>query len=429
VLDLLDSLHDKSLLTAEQREGSMRYRLLETVRQYAREKLEPQIDGEALHRRHRDYYMALAEAAEAKLLDSEQAQWLQRLHDEHDNLRASFEWSLGDKEPEAALRLCGALSRYWVTHGYLSEGRDRCSRALERAGAETRTSHRALALNAAGQLAYGQADFPAACACYEASLAIHKELGNRWGVAASLNGLGGVATLRGDFAQARTLFEECLATARDLGDRGRVATTLHNLGCAAHSEGDYAGADAFFVEALVIARERGDQGTIARTLRARAALANERGDNLAARAMAGESLAILRVLGDRFGMITLFEVLADADYDEGEFGRARALYEESVALSRELGDRRYLTISLEGLAAVTAASGDALRAARIWGAGEGLREEVGLPLLPSVKPEYDRRVNATREAIDDDVAFRRAWSEGRALTVEAAIELATRRSG
>ena len=180
VLDLLTSLADKSLVVPEQEDAQTRYRLLETVRQYARDRLEESGGSAAVRVRHRDYYLALAEEADPKLKGAEQAEWLQRLEEEHENLRAGLEWSLAEAGTGGGLRLCGALQRFWWTRGHLSEGRQWCTRVLCKAGAEERTRERANVLNAAGVLAYYQGDYPAARALYEESLAIRRELGIGW---------------------------------------------------------------------------------------------------------------------------------------------------------------------------------------------------------------------------------------------------------
>ncbi len=144
----------------------------------------------AVRVRHRDYYLSLAEEADPKLRGAEQAEWLRRLEDEHENLRAGLEWSLVEAGSKGGLRLCGALQRFWWTRGHFSEGRQWCTRVLCKDGAEARTRERAYALNAAGVLSFDQADYPAARALHEESLAIRRELGDRSGIAASLNNLG-----------------------------------------------------------------------------------------------------------------------------------------------------------------------------------------------------------------------------------------------
>src|SRR6266446_950637 len=216
VRGLLSSLVDKSLVVPEQEDAQTRYRLLETVRQYARDRLEDTGGRAAVRVRHRDYYLALAEEADPKLKGAEQAEWLRRLEEEHDNLRAGLEWSLAEAETGGGLRLCGALQRFWWTRGHLTEGRQWCTRVLCKAGAEERTRERAYVLNAAGVLSYHQGDYPAARALYEESLAIRRELGDRSGIAASLGTPGTVAVNQGDHPAARALQEQSLAIYREL---------------------------------------------------------------------------------------------------------------------------------------------------------------------------------------------------------------------
>ena len=180
----------------EQEDAQTRYRLLETVRQYAHDRLEDTGGSTAVRVGHRDHYLALAEEADPKLKGAEQAEWLRRLEEEHDNLRAGLEWSLAEAETRGSLRLCGALQRFWWTRGHLTEGRQWCTRVLRKAGAEERTRERAYVLNAAGVLSYHQGDYPAARALYEESLAIGRELGDRSGIAGSLGNLGNVASIR-----------------------------------------------------------------------------------------------------------------------------------------------------------------------------------------------------------------------------------------
>jgi non-specific serine/threonine protein kinase len=210
VLDLLTSLADKSLVVPEQEDAQTRYRLLETVRQYARDRLEDNGGSAAARVRHRDYYLALAEEADPKLRGAEQAEWLRRLENEHENLRAGLEWSLVEAGPQEGLRLCGALQRFWWTRGHFTEGRQWCTRSLCKAGAEERTRERAYVLNAAGVLSHDQGDYPAAKAFHEEGLAIRRELGDRRGTAASLGNLGNVALNQGDYPAARALLEESL---------------------------------------------------------------------------------------------------------------------------------------------------------------------------------------------------------------------------
>jgi predicted ATPase/DNA-binding winged helix-turn-helix (wHTH) protein len=387
VLDLLTSLADKSLVVPEQEDAQTRYRLLETVRQYARDRLEDSGGSAAVRVRHRDYYLALAEEADPKLRGAEQAEWLRRLEEEHENLRAGLAWSLDEAESKGGLRLCGALQRFWWTRGHFTEGRQWCTRVLGKAGAEERTRERANALNAAGVLAFYQGDYPAARALDEESLAIRRELGDRRGISDSLNNLGTVAVEQGDHPTARALFEECLAIQRELGDRFGITVSLNNLGYVVLNQGDYPAARALHEESLAIGRELGNPHSI--------------------------SMALSNV-----GHVAL---------DQGDYPAARALHEESLVIRRELGDRIGILYALEGLAAVVASLRDSLRAARIWGATERLRAEIGTPRPQNEISDHDRYVAAARIASGDDAAFDSAWQEGRGLTLDQAIDLALAR--
>jgi predicted ATPase/class 3 adenylate cyclase/Tfp pilus assembly protein PilF len=424
VLDLLTSLCDKNLVVVEQNDGNYRYRLLETVRQYARERLLESGGGDALRKRHRDYFLALAEEAEPKLQGAEQSAWLRRLDEEHDNLRSAMDWSLAEAGSRAGLRLCGTLQQFWWTRGYLSEGREWCVRLLGKVGAGERTPERAKALNVAGVLARHQSDYPAARARHEESLAILRELKDRRGVADSLNNLGNVAWEHGDYPSAQALHQESLATARDLGDRYSIARSLNNLGIVAGEQGDLASARALFEESLAISRELRNRIGIGDSLNNLGNVAYAQGDYPTARVLFEEDLAIGRELGDLSEIARSLNNLGNVAYNQSDNPTAQLRFEENLAIERELGYRRGIAYALEGLAAVGAALGRSLRAARIWGTAERLREEIGSPLPPNERPRHDRRAAAARATLGDDAAFDHAWQEGRTLTVEQAIELA-----
>ncbi len=385
VLEVLTGLADKSLVTPEQREGATRYRLLETVRQYARDRLLESGDGEQWRDRHLACCLSLGEEAEPHLRGAEQQAWLERLETEHDNLRAALDWSSQDPgNAEAGLRLAGAVWRFWYVRGHLGEGRERLAQALEADRADTPAA-RAKALHGAGGLAWSQGDYAAARELQEESLAIRRELGDRRGIASVLGNLGNVAQCQGDYAAARGLQEESLAIRRELGDRRGMASTLGNLAVVAAVQGDYA----------------------------------------AARVLQEESLALFRELGDRGGIATALVNLGTVSQEQGDYAGARGRYEESLVLYRELGDRRGIVQTLEDLATLAAAGGLARRGARLWGAAERLREEIGAPLSPNDLRRQEQQVAAARTALSDDAPFDAAWAEGRALTLEQAMDLAT----
>lgn len=389
VLELLASLVDKNLVLANEHDGTTRYGLLETVREYASERLRDRNEETYAKQRHLACFLALAEDAEPKLYGEEQQSWLDRLEREHDNLRAALAWSLERSDEVASgLRLAGALgTTYWWMRGYLAEGRRWLRRLLDAAPAAVPAEARVKALRAAAGIALGQADYPAARALHEEGLAIARVLGDREGIASSLIGMGyWICTqYQADSNAAKAMFEESLAICRKLGDRRGIAMSLNGLGVVASlAEHDYAAA-----------RERYE-----------------------------EALAIFLALGDRHGAGYAVTGLGGVALLQGDHALGRARYEEALTLARELGDRRGMAESLDGLAAAAAVLVGAERAARIWGAAKRLREEFDCAMIEGMRPEYERRIAAARATLGDDAAFDRAWQEGRAMALEQAIEYA-----
>ena len=305
VLDLLTGLADKSLVVYEEgADGEAgRYRLLETIRQYAGDRLGESGEAEAVQGRSASWFLALVEEAEPHLRGPEQASWLGRLEGEHDNLRASLTWfeQRGDGGEED-LRLAAALLGFWDARCYLSEGRQWLGRALVRtppeavgrAGAGVRggSAAWAKALNGAGRLACGQGDYAEARALYKEGLAIWRLLGDQQNTAGSLNGLGNVAAGQGDLAGAWALYAEGLAIWRQVGEPGGIAGSLHGLGNMAVHQGDLAGARALYEESLAIWRQLGNQGGVATSLLCMGSVAAGQGNLAGARALYEESLAI-----------------------------------------------------------------------------------------------------------------------------------------
>ena len=388
VLDLLTSLVDKSLVVAEERGGATRFRLLETMRAYARERLRESGEEAEWQNRHLGYFVALAEEAEPQLTGADQEAWLERLETEHENLRSALAWSsAAGGDGAGGLRLAGALSWFWYVRGYLGEGRGWLSGSLAAAHDGLPAAARAKALHGAGVLASEQGDYPAARALHEESLAIRRVLGDRRGIAASLSNLGVMAQEQSDYAAAQVLRQESLALFRELGDRRGVAALLNNMGVVADEQGDYA----------------------------------------AARALHEEALAIRRELGDRLGIAISLNNLGLVAREQGEYAGAHKLHAEALAIRRELGDRRGICASLDGLANVAFALAEPHRAARCWGAAERLREEIGAPRPLSERARYDSQVAVARAASNDDAAFELAWREGRAMSLEQAIVFALKK--
>ncbi len=460
VLDLLGQLVDKSLVVVEDQAADARYRMLETVRLYAREKLlEAGEDGE-LRRRHGGWFLALAERAEPKLQGPDQRRWLAWLEVEHANLLAALEWSRSAHPgSDVGLRLASALWRFWWMRGYLAEGR----RWLEGLLKESRgapTAVRARALIQAGRLAWAQSDFAAAGAFSEESLALSRALGDRQAVADALNTLGLVAWTRSDYPAARTIYEEGLALSRELGDKRRTAVLLNNLGIVAETQGDYAVSRERHDESLRIRREIGDRHGVAYSLGNLGRVAALQGEYTTARAHFEEGLEICRDLGDKLGTCNLMNRLGLMVYRQGDIPRALALSEESLVLARELGDKESIADTLctlgrfahhrgdldraadllreslalrrdlgdrpgiaeclEQLAAAALGQGEPERATRLLGAADAIRQAAGAPLPPADRGDYERRMAVARSQLGGD-RFIDRWTEGGAMTLEQAV--------
>jgi non-specific serine/threonine protein kinase len=355
VLDLLTSLVDKSLVVAETSGATVRHRLLETIRQYAWDRLMENGEGEIGRERHRDYFLALAESAKPI---SQQREWLARLEEEHENLRGALEWSLLETGVEGGLRLCGALVTFWNTRGHFSEGREWCVRVLGKAGDGGGTQARADALNTAGMLAFAQGDYAPARSYYEEGLAHWRKAGNQRGISGALNGLGNVAALQGDYASARAYYEEGLTILREMGDRSGMTALLTGLGNVAFSQGDYASAQEYHKESLTIRKELGGRNGIAASLCNLGDTAFALNDYASARAYYEESLTLFRELGFQQGLANALNGLGSLAYLQGDYASARAYYEESLTIRREIGDRSGIATSLCNLGCVAFAQDD-----------------------------------------------------------------------
>ena len=424
VLDLLTSLVDKSLASAEERNAQMRYRMLETVREYARDRLRDLGEEEHWRRRHLACFLALAEDAEPRLTGPDQRSWFDRLEAEHDNLRSALAWtSRAEGEATDGLRLAGALWRFWEVHGYLGEGRSWLSGLLGH-GPRGSTTVRANALHGAGVLAWHQGDYPGARALLQESLELKRELGDRRGIASSLSTLGSVARYQGDYQAARALLEESLAIRREQNDQWGIAASLTNLGVVATDQGDYRAARALHQESLAHFRGLGERRGIAASLTNLADVTYLERDYPIARALHEESAAIFRELGDRPALATSLSNLGDVACAQSDYDSARAFHQESLEIQRAQGDRARIAPALEGLAEVAVAFSMPGRAARLLGVAERLREDIGAPRSPVERPQYDRAVSAARAGLGDDATFDTAWREGRAMPLEEAIEYA-----
>jgi predicted ATPase/class 3 adenylate cyclase len=420
VLDLLTQLVNKSLVVVGEEGAETRYRLLETIRQYARDKLLESGEAAALHGRHRDWFLALAEQDEPELGRLGQTAWLDRMEAEHDNLRAALEWSIGGGDAEAELRLVGALHWFWWVRGYWSEGRKWLEGALSR-GKGASAPARAKALCGAGNLAGFQGDYAQAKARLEESLVLFRELGNKGRIAWSLGTLGLFTGSRYSYNLAVELCEEGLALSREIGDKSGISDSLTLLGIVVSGQGDYGRVVELFEESLSLSRESGYKWGIALALFMLGAMARNQNDYGRAEELFEESLALLRELGVKKSIADSLINLGDVRQHQGDYDRAKELYKESITMHRGLDNRWGIASCLIGLGGVAVAEGQQERAARLFGAAEALFEAIGVSLKPSDRPNYyDRSVAAVRAELGEEV-FAKAWSQGRKMTVEEAI--------
>lgn len=383
VLDLLSQLVDKSLVVKEEKGGTARYWLLETIRQYSLEKLTEAREMTALRNRHLAFFVELTEQAEPQLKGADQKLWLERLEIEHDNLRAALEWSKTEiSRVVEGLRLAGALWPFWEVRGFLSEGRRWIEGLLAVVG-NAQASVRAKALRGAGVLASHQGDYERAATFLQESFTLLQQLGDKRGAALSLNNLGIVARNQGDYARATALYEEALALWRELGDQRGIAASLANLAIVARNQKDYSRATKLHEESLLLFRE----------------------------------------LGNKMGMAVTLNNLGVIAEDQGNYERAATLYKESLVLRNELGDKLGALGCLSNLAAVAGERGQLEWAARLFGAAEALREALSAPVSPDERAEYDSKVAIVRAKLDE-ATFTQAWAQGRAMTLEQAISYA-----
>jgi predicted ATPase/class 3 adenylate cyclase/Tfp pilus assembly protein PilF len=418
IVDLLTNLVSKSLVVFRDEEA--RYKLLETVRQYARDKLLETGEAARVRDRHRDWFVAFAERAESALQGPDQALWLKRLETEHDNLRAALEWSSADAE--TGLRLASALWPFWYLRGYVSEGREWLKQFLEKA-AGAPSPLRAKALYGASMLARAQDDYLQATALLEESLELYRAAKDKRGVASALGNLGVIAFARGDYARATRLHEESLEHFRELGDRVGMASALSELGNVAMYQGDLAQAEKLLEEGLALSRAAQDDQGIALALRRLGAVLWQKGERARAKALLQESLELYRELGAVPGLASVLNSLGMVALSEGDASRAGTLLRESLMKYRDVGDKWHIALCLDRLARVAAAQGEWERAARLLGAEEALRETIGAPLPPSERNGREETLQRAHEHLGEEL-FAAAWADGYAMKLDHAIAFA-----
>jgi predicted ATPase/DNA-binding SARP family transcriptional activator/DNA-binding CsgD family transcriptional regulator len=397
VLDILSKLVDKSLVVADASpgdEGALRYRMLEPLRQYGQERLKVCGEVQRVRERHADYYLALAEEADAQepeFVEPRSVAWLKRMESEHDNLRAALSWALdreeaGEHEEELGLRLAVALYWFWYTHDYQSEGRRYLERAVSRRSNRTTSRMRARALIGVSLIALFQADYEASKVLMEEGLALCRELGDEEGIASALTELGYVAVLgQRDDIPLPAVIEELRELKPQVKNRNTLARLLVLEGVIAASRGD--------LEHSVMMHE--------------------------------ESLELFREIRDALGITTClihlgFIALLKTDYEE-----AASLLREALRQTWKTDYKPLVQTSLYGLGCVAACLEELLRAVRLWGAVEGMQEAYGVHLTPITLSitDYEGLLAAARSQLGEE-AWSGRWEEGKAMPLQRAIEYA-----
>jgi non-specific serine/threonine protein kinase len=466
VFDLLTQLVDKSLVQVEKHDGEERYRLLETIRQYGRDRLVDAGEAEGVRNHHFDWFLALAERAEPELVGPRQMAWLDRLDTEQDNFRAALAWGLDSRSAIEGLRLAGALWRLWHVRDREGEGLDWLRRALSPPGAQAATPARAKALqgvtelsvlgigalraeqiaaaeeslaicqdigdhagmawsmNLVGRLLRGPATYARAESLIEQALVLARRENARWVMAQVLEGMGMLAAERNDMLAERNYYEESLALFRDVGDRRAIVWSCLSIGMVAGALGDYAAARTRLSEALGISRELRSRSRCAYILLQMAALARIEGRYEQSRSHADECLAIARDIGTRWlqgwGLVCA-GWLARA---EGDKERASDLTIQAMRLLHGEIVPRGIVQSLRNLGILAVEAGLGRRGACLLGAAD----HIGAPDRSYGRLHDDPRAyqasKDTARTVLGDRAFAAAWAEGQAMTLDQAVAYA-----
>jgi non-specific serine/threonine protein kinase len=428
LLDILTRLIDRSLVRVGRQAGDVRYRMLETLSEYAREKLEETGETDHLRQLHCSYFVNFAEEAAPKLKGAEQFEWLDRLELEHDNLRAAWDWAINNDD-ESALRLAQALLDYWLMRGNPSEGRLWLAQLLPQTVLEEQTSNRARVLGVAGRLAYAQRDFVMAQWLLEESLSHAREAGNKTDIAFALWWLGRIAIRRRDDQTAQAFTAESLTLYQGLHDRWGIAMAIYQLADLAAVQSQFTQAEERYLDSLAKFKEIGDKYRVGYVLNGLGELSRLRGDYERAGKCYGEHIEILREQRSPVALVAPLVNQAWVALHRSDYSKAKALFEETLILSNEHGNKSAMVDCLAGFASVLGMIGRPGQAAQLFGAVESLLESLGMAgrLDPSDQKEFDHYVAAVRSQLDE-AAFEKAWAEGRGMTSEQAIAFAVKES-
>jgi predicted ATPase len=423
LFEALSSLIDKNLIQRVDRgDSEPRFAMLETIREYALERLSESGEQTSTRRAHAAYCIVLAEEGNPELTIVQRGRWLKQCDLEIDNFRFAVDWLFQTQDLDWGFRLCVALFRFWDMREHLAEGRDRLETLLRLAGGE-RAKERARVSHFLGALTTAQGDYSAGKKFLEQSLGIYEDLEDEAGIAATLNALAVSARDRGDYAESESYFERSLACWRLLPDRVATARCLHNLADVLKVRRDYARAQWALREAAEIFNEFGDLSGSAWSLNQQGDIARLQGKPSAALEFYQDALSVFRAANDPWGTGRSLTDLAYVHCVLGDHANANAACREALQIFGELRHRRGIARALEASAGVALAQGLAERALKLGAAATHLRRSISAPLHQAAQLEFDQTLLPAWASLGEE-AGARAWAEGSAISLEDVIQYA-----
>lgn len=423
VLNVLSHLVDKSLVVADHSSNQTRYRLLETIRQYARQKLAEQGEEDECRDCHLVYFMQWAETTALILGGKDQLVGLKRFETEHDNLRTALEWSrVNEKKAAEGLRLAAACGPFWSSHGYFSEGRRHLFAALSPRQVKDRSRTHAHALSNSAYLAYLQADYPAGQPLIEEALVIWRELGqeNRAELARTIEIFGGFRMEVGDYESAQRLFQESLEIYTQLNQKDRIGAALRDLGWSAMRTGNYQLAQIHLEKTLALIQETGDKTGPVYAYSGLGEVAVRLGQYDRALGLLEKGLSLSRELGDKWLEATILGSLGWAALRLRNLEPMRSFISESLSLRMDIGDQGGIAWCLEKMAEAAILEGQYQKAVTIFASAASLRIPLYSVIDPVDQPEYERILARLRSKLDPKI-FDACWEEGEGMQLSDVV--------
>ena len=419
--EVLSRLVARSLVQLEPGAGGeARYRLLETSRQYGRERLEEQAMAGHLQQRHAQHYLSVAEEAEPRLYQAGSRPWLERLQADHDNFRAALEWSFSlGGDPEVGARLVGLLWDAWDLRGARGEGLHWVEAGLRVIGVD-RPRERAKLLSAGALFHLGRGEFDAVEMMAGEELALARAARDRCWEGDALALLATVAWARGEFSRAQQQYGDAIAASLDAGDLWRASMAETQLARLHRDRGDLAQAEAVAGQALAHADRLGEDVALGLALDLLASLAHRRGDAATARGLVEEALGHYRAVGYREGEASALHLAGRLALQTGDREAARFAFDQALELCRRVGHRGGMAAGLEGRARVAAAAGDDEAAVLLLGAASALRDIIGAPLPETERAEQDREIDRLDARLGHPV-LERIWRRGAQMGLDEVL--------